>query len=204
MCEIEYELKHSHETNELIKHLQEIRNEQEFVSLSLNNEDTEESIAHKILVRKPNNSEYVRVMPESVFVRDVAVVRVDGTETTYFIDNKDIVKVKEARVMMKRLHFAINSSNQLFMWPIKVQYGLKALDSWNVSATHALSMAITKWIRLSSNVKCKSYEVLTSEKPIEDPIWPTWNWNKVADTVLAKATISSHCVADYLNLLGIK
>jgi len=61
----------------------------------------------------------------------------------------------------------------LFMWPVRTPAADGRTNDWHVSAATAAQHAMTKWIRIKSNMSLRAYEIFEAESTIPDPIWPS-------------------------------
>jgi hypothetical protein len=60
----------------------------------------------------------------------------------------------------------------VFLWPVKLDQQRTRRNEWNTSALAAAEMAMTRWVRITSNMSLGAYEVFTAEGARDQPEWP--------------------------------
>lgn len=122
-------------------------------------------------VRKPNRQEWVRVHPSQDMHFPAAVITRKDENETYIVEAglRDELEGEWAPMM---LYPAINRQGVVFLWPVRLPGEDGRLDPWNQSATEAVSLAMTGWVRVASNRSLGAYEVFQPTSTFPEPIWP--------------------------------
>ena len=55
------------------------------------------------------------------------------------------------------------------------------LDSWNRSALDAAQLAMGAWVRLTSNMSLKAYEIFQASANLPEPEWPDLDFQKLLE-----------------------
>jgi hypothetical protein len=70
------------------------------------------------------------------------------------------------------LYLAINRQAVPFLWPVKLPDPNGKHNEWNRSAAEAAERAISRWVRVASNMSLRAYETCEAIGDIPEPIWP--------------------------------
>jgi hypothetical protein len=121
-----------------------------------------------IAVRKPKNSEFVRVSEHGL----TTIVYEDRDEgETYFV-------IPEMRPHMiagtatKMLVLAVNQANTAFIWPVPVSDELSRKNQWNESQRAAYHQAKTQWVKMVGDRKDGHYKIYIAEGELPAPRFP--------------------------------
>lgn len=122
-------------------------------------------------VRKPNRQEWVRVHPGEDMCFPAAVLKQKDENESYIL-NVALRDELEGEWMPVTLYLATNRQGVVFLWPVRLPGEDGRLDPWNQSATEAVSLAMTGWVRVASNRSLGAYEVFQPTSTFPEPIWP--------------------------------
>ena len=144
-------------------------------------------------VRKPSKEWFIRAHPDrekqsvdSLFLE----LKEDGE--TYLIAPRIRESLQgESCVQFKKLSLAVNRQGDIFLWPIRLPDTDGKLDAWNQSALDALSIATTKWVRISSNRRIGAYEIASADIS-EEPKWPDMPFNELLRFAFKGKVIDAH------------
>jgi hypothetical protein len=123
-------------------------------------------------VRKPNNQEYVRVMPGGGIVLPLFRSRTGGDklymikrEVEHLLPASD---VRQYRIVLAKSLRALAP----FLWPVPVPQD-DAGRTWHESADAAAREAETHWVRVMSDRVGSCYVLLRAEGELPEPEWLT-------------------------------
>ena len=74
---------------------------------------------------------------------------------------------------------AINRQGVLFLWPVRIPDPDGRQLEWWVSAREGAEMAMTQWVRLTSNTPLGAYEITTAATLIADSVWPELSFQEI-------------------------
>jgi hypothetical protein len=142
------------------------------VRLRLSQDFTEIGVKKLLLtvpVRKPHSQEWVRVRPGDDWRLETAILELKDERETYLLD-PSLWDELAIEIVLKVLFVAISRQGVLFIWPVKLPQSDGRQDAWSRSALAAAERAMTRWIRVLSNLNLGAYEVREAGAP--DPTWP--------------------------------
>jgi len=154
-------------------------------NLRLDQSRLQESAAKKLLltvpVRKPNKQDFVRVHPGEDYRVDVALLEYE--RDTYVLAPSVCPELTESEFYVATLYVAINRQKVVFLWPVKLPGADGRQMDWHISAAEAAEKAMTKWVRMTSNMALGAYEVSEAIADYGEPEWPSqplWDLIKIA------------------------
>jgi hypothetical protein len=126
-------------------------------------------------VRKPSAQERVRVHPE-FRLPGAPIIELKDDRESFLVTPAVAAQLSPGDFALKDLFLTLSRQNVLFVWPVPVPTeGGGRGNAWHTSAREAAILATTKWIRLSSNMALRAYDVTESSPLIKipEPEWPT-------------------------------
>ena len=124
-------------------------------------------------VKKPSKEWWVRTHPEPDYRIETAVLELKEDREIYLIDpelRNDVAT--ETCFGLRAIFTAVNRHKDVFLWPIRLPGPDGKIDEWSRSALTAALMAAEGWVRVTSNMSLGAYEVMTTNGPIPEPVWP--------------------------------
>src|SRR5262245_61534223 len=109
-------------------------------------------------VRKPTSQTFVRVHPDEAYRDRFAILEQKEDRTNYLVV-PGIAEAIPGEVAAKMLLTTIDRQGVVSLWPIRLPGRDGRHDAWNRSALQAAQMAMSRWIRLASNMGLGAYEV---------------------------------------------
>jgi hypothetical protein len=131
-----------------------------------------------IPVRKPGPQDFVRVHPSPAYRGLMAILELKDDREFYVID---VNRVPELRpeCFIATAFTAITRTGVLFMWTVRVPASDGRSNEWHVSAAAAAELAMSRWIRMRSNMSLRAYEIFQAESKIPDPEWPDISFQEI-------------------------
>src|SRR5208337_171657 len=123
-------------------------------------------------VRKPHRQWFFRVKPEWRF--EGLLLKYEKTSESYFV-LPQLVSELEDEVERCLLLGAINSSGDLFLWPIKYPSD----NSYNVTALEAAMSSMERWVRIKTNRSIGIYEEIKPNIQMPEPEFPEVTLNEI-------------------------
>jgi hypothetical protein len=122
-------------------------------------------------IRKPGPQDFIRVHPSPKYRETLPFIELKDDREIYIVN---LAAVPELRTecFIATLFTGITRTGVLFMWPVKVPATDGRTNEWLSSAATAAQHAMTRWIRIKSNMNLRAYEIFEAESAIPDPIWP--------------------------------
>lgn len=134
----------------------------------------------KVPVRRPNNTEFVRVHPDSGYRLKTRLLDLKDLGEQYVVDSS-LWPELDGELVAKELYLAINRQNDVFIWPVRLPDQDGRLDPWNESAAQAAGLATRKWVRIRSNRAAGMYDVYEASSSFSDPVWPQMSFQELLD-----------------------
>src|SRR5262245_11411216 len=120
--------------------------------------------------RRPSPQDFVRVHPDPAYRSNFAMIELRDDREDYLV-LPDVVPLLPGELVYKTLFTAINRQGTVFMWPVRLPSPDDKPNAWWLSAREAAEMAMTRWLRMRSNMNLGAYEITIAESEIPDPEW---------------------------------
>lgn len=147
----------------------------DFSSLATPQNHLESLAAEKILtvvpVRKPNKTEFVRVLNNPAYTRDFSLVELREERETYLF-HSSLHSMLDSIAIQVQIVVAMTRLGDLFLWPLKMTESGRQ-NNWHKSARSAAKLAEEKWISLRPNMGQGAYDIIQAVDSLPDPEWPT-------------------------------
>ena len=141
-------------------------------------------------VRKPGRQEFIRVHPESPYRLETMVLEFKGEGETYLV-NQPLWPALANELIAKILYLTITRQGDICIWPIRLPDEEGKIDNWNRSAHEAVPIAMTKWVRVSSNRSLGAYEVWEAQGDLGEPEWPDLSFDAILEIAFKDRFIDS-------------
>jgi hypothetical protein len=143
--------------------------------LRLDQSFLEMACANKVLttvpVRKPLKQEWVRVHPDPAFREPFAAIELKNDREHYLI-TPQIAQALPTEIVTEMLYTTINRQRVVSLWPVRLPSSDGRINEWHRSAQEAAERAMSRWIRVVSNMSLGAYEIIEAPGQIPDPEWP--------------------------------
>jgi len=128
--------------------------------------------------RKPGAQDFVRVRPEPAYREDFAMIELKDEREDYLV-RPEIVPELTGELVYKTIFTAITRQAVVFLWPVRLPTPDDRKNDWSRSAREAAEMAMTRWIRMKSNISLGAYEIHLAESVMADPVWPELSFQEL-------------------------
>jgi len=123
-------------------------------------------------VRKPNRQDFVRVHPDPAYrLTPAGIIELRDERETYLVTPAMAADLAR-EFTPATLFLAINRQGVLFLWPVRLPGPDGKHNEWHRSAREAANVAMTQWVRVTSNMSIGAYETYVAEARFPDPTWP--------------------------------
>ena len=155
----------------------------ELASLRLNPSFLETAGVKKLLTtvpaRKPSPQEFFRVHPSSDYRENFAMIDLKDDREDFLVLPK-LVPELAAEVVYKTIFTAINRQGVVFLWPIRLPApDARRSDNWARSAREAAEFALSKWVRMKSNMSLGAYDITIADSVMAEPNWPALSFQEL-------------------------
>jgi hypothetical protein len=141
-------------------------------------------------VRKPTSQTFVRVHPDEAYRDRFAILERKEDHMNYLVV-PTIAEAIPGEVAAKMLFTTIDRQGVISLWPIRLPGRDGRHDAWNRSALQAAQLAMTRWIRLASNMALGAYEVFEAAATFPDPEWPPCPFQQLLEIAFKDCLIDS-------------
>ena len=124
-----------------------------------------------VQVGKPHRQWFVRVHPEESFRLETAVLELEEDRETYLVDRSLWSELPE-EIIPVVLFLAINRQGVVFLWRVRLPDPDGRQLEWHRSALEAAREAMTKWVKVVSNMSLSAYEIYVAAGDLPEPDWP--------------------------------
>lgn len=101
-----------------------------------------------------------------------------------------------------QLFTAIDRQGNLFLIPVPLPAEDGTRNSWHESLVQAVEHAKLKWLRISSNMHTKAYDIFEALGALEEPNWPEYDIEALLAVAFRGKIIDSLDHAIVRSLLG--
>ena len=130
-------------------------------------------------VRKPGKQDFIRVRPEPEYRENFAMIDLKDDREDYIV-RPEILPELAGEVVLKTLFTAINRQGVVFLWPVRLPApDDRKTSAWSQSAREAAEMAMTRWVRMRSNMNLGAYDIAVAEGVMADPKWPELSFQEL-------------------------
>jgi hypothetical protein len=123
-------------------------------------------------VRRPNPQDWVRVRPEPEFRLNAAIIELRDERGEVYIVKPDIAKQLVGEFVAATLFTGMTRQEVTFIWPVKLPGPDGKHNLWHASAAEAAGTAMSRWVRVKSNMNLGAYEIFQSISELPEPVWP--------------------------------
>jgi len=129
-------------------------------------------------VRKPNPQDWVRVHPGVDYRMEFAFIELKDDRELYLI-HSNVAADASNETFSATLYTAINRQRVVFLWPVRLPAADGRELDWHRSARLGAELAMTRWIRLASNMSLRAYDTYEATGSIADPEWPEHSFQEL-------------------------
>jgi hypothetical protein len=124
-------------------------------------------------VRKPHKQEWIWVHPDPDYHGTFAVIELKE-DREYYLITPQIARELPDELTRVTIFTAINGSNVIFLWPVKLPAPDGRINEWHESARAAAELGMTQRIQVRANMALGAYETSVSshQGPAFHPKWP--------------------------------
>jgi hypothetical protein len=130
-------------------------------------------------VRKPNRQDFVRVRPDPAFrLTPAAIIEVKEDREVYLVPPGMALHLP-GEFSVATLFTAINRQGVLHLWPVKLPGPDGKHNEWHRSAAVAAERAMKKWVRVTSSMSLRAYEICEANGDLPEPVWPDISFQEI-------------------------
>ncbi len=146
-----------------------------------------QSVLGSIEVLKPKDQEFIRVHPSADY-RHIAVLIEHQEEKglRYFVHPSYAPRLTTVKTHLERLYLYTNRVGKLSFWPIKIAKDGRE-NKWLETAITAAELAMTKWVRVSSDSSAGGYVTFAALGEFPKPDWEEKTQGRTVFQLLAIA-----------------
>ena len=143
-----------------------------------------------IPVHKPNKQDFVRVHPGPGYRETLTLIELKDDREMYLVPRGFAIDPTDA-VVAYQLFTAINRQGVVFFWPVRLPDPDGRINEWHRSAAEAAERAMTKWMRVKSNMAMGAYEMFEAQSAIPEPEWPDYPYKELLRIAFRDKLVSS-------------
>jgi hypothetical protein len=129
-------------------------------------------------VRKPERTWFVRVHPSEEY-RIQTAVYTNKEERKEYLVSRELWQGIGGDIAPKTLFTALNRQGLLFIWPVNLSQADGRQNEWNRTNLEAAQSAMTKWVRMASNMSAGFYDVFEATGSFPEPEWPDISFTEI-------------------------
>ena len=135
----------------------------------------------QIRIGKPKKSSFFRSHADPAYRLPVNIIEYDsGMMKEEFLVMPTVTEALVEETKPKLLVLCVDKMGTPFLWlaPRQPEDGFQRTNLWNTSASEALKLSETKWVRMSANMAEGAYTIHTSSSD-SAPDWPDLQLNEL-------------------------
>ena len=140
----------------------QLRLAQEYVA------DSQEVVQAAALIGKPRPETWFQVHPDW----DVPTIATIMHEERLYVLLRSLCGELEGEYRSKLFVAYVTRDGDVGFWPLNPLQTIGRADSWTASAHRVLVAARKGWVRMRSNIRLQSYELITPKATWAEPTWP--------------------------------
>src|SRR5450759_1867230 len=161
--------------------------------LRLTQDYAQELGGKKLLTRvptdKPARHWFSRVHPDPSYRMTVGTIVLKAERELYVV-HPSIATDLADEIRFEMLYTGINRQGTLFLWPVPLPGADGKHNPWHASALQAAELAMTKWIRMTSDMNLGAYVIFEAMGSLPEPEWPDLSFKEIVRIALKDNIIS--------------
>jgi len=130
-------------------------------------------------VRKTNRQEWVRVRSENSFrLTPAAIIEVSEDREVYLV-RPDVLAAVPGEFATVTLFTTMSRQGTLFLWPVKLPNNEGRHNEWHRSAAEGAERAMKRWVRVTSSMSLRAYEISEASGELPEPSWPEFSFQEI-------------------------
>ncbi len=144
------------------------------------------SVQASVPVGKPGPHTYFQVHPEwQIHVATLA------HEDALYLVSASLRDALEGDTRIKLVVPYITRDGDVGFWPLNPVQATGRTDEWTASAHRVLIAARKGWVRMRSNMRTRSYDLIRPEVAWEEPTWPGQDFESLLEAALGDRVIDT-------------
>jgi hypothetical protein len=149
--------------------------------------DTGESVQSTIPVHKPQPLTFFRAHP----AWNCHVAMLEYEDQLYPVLGAALRAELEADLKVKIIVPCITRDGDVFLWPLAPLQATGRGNEWVSSAHRVLVAARKEWVRLRSNRRIHSYDLVRPKAIWDDPSWPEQTFDQMIEQAFTDSVITT-------------
>jgi hypothetical protein len=129
-------------------------------------------LLRRVPVRRPHSHDFVRVHPDKAYRVPVALVDFRDERDAVYLACPHVAREMPGEFVMSTLYTTITRQGVVLLWPVRLPLADGRYNEWHRSAAEAAELAMTRWVRVKSNLGLGCYEMFEAAGTIPEPEWP--------------------------------
>jgi hypothetical protein len=130
-----------------------------------------EKLLTRVPTCRPGKQVWFRVHPGAEYRANVGLIKLDETDE-WFLLTPAMAAEMPGEYRAYTLFLYVNKSGDAFLWPIPRPGDDGNWNSWHQSAQEMAELAMSHWIRISSNKNVGGYVPAVAKLDTTEPVWP--------------------------------
>jgi hypothetical protein len=189
------EITASETTTDKLFDLEELRIDQDYEELA-----GTEQVLVDLEVRKPRDTEFVRVHPKHQL--GVGLITIEGSGV--YLVHASMREALAAEIKPKILCLAVTQHGTPFLWPVPPPAMSGRENSYNVSQRQAAELARTTWTRMATDQKARTYKTYKVTAKWPEPKWPDQTFTELLNLAFKGNVINSKDHPVFRRLFGLE
>jgi hypothetical protein len=143
-------------------------------------------------VHKPNRQDFVRVHRDPAFrLTPAAIIEVKEDREVYLVLPGIAQQLPPGEFSVVTLYLVINRQGVPFLWPVKLPGPNGKQLEWHRTAAIGAELAMTKWVRVASNMPLQAYEISEAVRDFPEPAWPDISLQEILEIAFRDRIVAS-------------
>jgi hypothetical protein len=149
--------------------------------------DNGESVQVTIPVHKPQSQTYFRAHPEW----NCLVAMLEHEDQLYPVLGPALREALDADLKVRIIVPCITRDGDVFLWPLSPLQTTGRGNEWVTSGHRALLASRKEWIRMRSNMRLRSYDIIRPKATWDEPSWPEQTFDQMIERAFTDSVINT-------------
>jgi hypothetical protein len=124
-----------------------------------------------VKVGRPNRQDFFRINADPAY-RGIFSCFESKEDRASYIVTKAMADVLSGETFFATIFTGVTKLGNPFVWPVRLPGTDGRQNEWHRTALVAVEEAMTRWVRVASNMGAGGYDVLVANSDLGEPKWP--------------------------------
>jgi hypothetical protein len=142
----------------------------------------------QVPVKRPPKHQFFQVHSDPEFRLETMVFDLEGE---IYLLSPEVAGMFPDLAKPVRLYLYVTRNGAMGLWPVKLPVEEGKTNPWNESAAEGAEIAMSQWVRLTSNRDMGCYDIIVAEGLAVEPKWPEYSMAELVNKAFAQRYVNS-------------